>query len=209
MGADIAEAIVAEGHARADFVIVGSGPNAASPHHEVSDRVFEGGDPVVVDIGGTMPSGYCSDCTRTYAIGEPPAEFADYYQVLQAAQDAACARCGPASARRRRRGRQGPDRRGRLRGAFVHRTGHGIGLETHEDPYIVAGQRPAAAAGHGVLGRAGHLPRAARRQDRGHRGLHARTAASGSTPSAASSSCWTPDDRRRPVPTSETRGCSS
>jgi len=67
VGAKIAEAILGEGHAQVDFVIVGSGPNAASPHHEVSDRVLQSGDVVVVDIGGTMPSGYCSDCTRTYA----------------------------------------------------------------------------------------------------------------------------------------------
>ena len=66
VAADIAAAIVAEGHERPDFVIVGSGPNGASPHHEASDRVIEPGDVVVIDIGGPMPSGYFSDCTRTY-----------------------------------------------------------------------------------------------------------------------------------------------
>ena len=87
VGADIAGAIREAGHATVDFVIVASGPNAASPHHEVSDRVIEAGDPVVVDIGGTMPSGYCSDSTRTYlAGGAPPAEFLAYYEVLYAAQ---------------------------------------------------------------------------------------------------------------------------
>src|ERR1700758_5871612 len=91
VGSVITEAILAEGHATVDFVIVGSGPNAASPQHEVSDRVQAAGDVVVVDIGGTMPSGYCSDSTRTYAIGEPPAEFAAYYDVLYDAQEAACA----------------------------------------------------------------------------------------------------------------------
>ena len=74
VGADIAAAIVEEGHTAAAFVIVGSGPNGASPHHDVSDRVIESGDVVVVDIGGPLPSGYYSDCTRTYAVGaEPPA----------------------------------------------------------------------------------------------------------------------------------------
>ncbi len=72
VAADIAGEIVAQGHARADFVIVGSGPNAAKPHHVPSARVLRAGDAVVVDIGGTMPSGYCSDCTRTYALGSPP-----------------------------------------------------------------------------------------------------------------------------------------
>src|SRR5580700_4559682 len=88
VAADIADAIIQEGHARVDFTIVGSGPNAASPHHEVSDRILQRGDTVVVDIGGTMPSGYCSDCTRTYVIGEPPPEFAAYYRVLRDAQQA-------------------------------------------------------------------------------------------------------------------------
>lgn len=137
---DIAGAITAEGHATADFVIVASGPNAARPHHEPSGRVLVPGDAVVVDIGGTMPSGYCSDCTRTYAIGTPPSGFARYYQVLKAAQEAACAAVRPgvpaeavdAAARE-------PISAAGYGEYFVHRTGHGIGLETHEDPYIVAG----------------------------------------------------------------------
>ena len=95
VGSVITEAILAEGHATVDFVIVGSGPNAASPHHEVSDRVLAAGDVVVVDIGGTMPSGYCSDSTRTYALGEPPPEFSAYYEVLYDAQEAACAAVRP------------------------------------------------------------------------------------------------------------------
>ena len=71
------------------------GPTAASPHHELSDRVVQSGDVVVVDIGGAMPSGYRSDCTRTYAIGRPPAEFSAYYKVLKDAQEAACAAVRP------------------------------------------------------------------------------------------------------------------
>ena len=146
--ADIAGAIVAEGHARADFVIVGSGPNAARPHHEPSDRVLAAGDAVVVDIGGTMPSGYCSDCTRTYVIGPPPPDFAAYYQVLRDAQEAACAAVRPgitpeavdAAARE-------PITAAGYGEYFVHRTGHGIGLETHEDPYIVSGNTEPLAPG--------------------------------------------------------------
>ena len=140
VGADIAEAIVAEGHARTEFVIVASGPNAASPHHELSERVLRPGDAVVVDIGGTMPSGYCSDCTRTYAIGEPPAEFAAYYAVLKDAQEAACAAVKPGvSAESIDAAAREPITAAGFGGSFFHRTGHGIGLETHEDPYIVAG----------------------------------------------------------------------
>lgn len=141
VGKDIADAILDEGHVRADFVIVGSGPNGASPHHELSDREINAGEPVVVDIGGTTEEGYCSDSTRTYvAGGDPPAEFRAYYEVLQAAQAAQCAYARPGVTA------ESVDRVGRdliaeagYGEAFLHRTGHGIGLETHEEPYIVAG----------------------------------------------------------------------
>jgi Xaa-Pro aminopeptidase len=140
VAADISDAIIEEGHARVDFAIVGSGPNGASPHHTAGDRVLRPGDPVVVDIGGTMPSGYCSDCTRTYAIGEPPAEFDAYYQVLQAAQEAACAAVRPGvAAEAVDAAAREPIAAAGYGEYFVHRTGHGIGLESHEDPYIVAG----------------------------------------------------------------------
>ena len=140
VGSMIANAILAEGHAQVDFTIVASGPNAASPHHEVSDRVLQAGDVVVVDIGGTMPSGYCSDCTRTYAVDHAPPEFLRYYSVLQEAQEAACQAVRPgvscqdvdAAARTLITAAGYGDQ-------FIHRTGHGIGLETHEDPYIVSG----------------------------------------------------------------------
>jgi Xaa-Pro aminopeptidase len=142
VGKVIAEAILAEGHASVDFVIVGSGPNAASPHHEVSDRVMAAGEVVVVDIGGTMPSGYCSDSTRTYALGEPPADFTAYYKVLYDAQEAACAAVRPGvTAEAVDAAAREPITRAGFGGAFIHRTGHGIGLEAHEDPYIVAGNR--------------------------------------------------------------------
>jgi Xaa-Pro aminopeptidase len=140
VGRDIADAIISEGHARVDFVIVASGPNGASPHAEVSERVIEAGDPVVVDIGGTTEAGYCSDETRTYSLGDPPAEFSDYYAVLLQAQLAACAHARPGVTA------ESVDTVGRdlieaagYGEAFMHRTGHGIGLDTHEEPYIVAG----------------------------------------------------------------------
>jgi Xaa-Pro aminopeptidase len=139
-GAQIAEAILAEGHATVDFVIVGSGRNGASPHHELSDRVLQAGDPVVVDIGGTMPSGYCSDCTRMYSLGAPPDDFLAYFKVLRSAQDAGCDAVRPGVSA------ESVDEAARdvISSAgygewFIHRTGHGIGLETHEDPYIVTG----------------------------------------------------------------------
>ncbi len=138
---DIADAIIAEGHTSVNFVIVGSGPNGASPHHHVSERVIEVGDPVVIDIGGTMPDGYCSDCTRTYAAGaQAPGDFAAYYDVLLAAQLASCAQVRPGvtahSVDAAARDVISAAGYGEL---FIHRTGHGIGLEEHEEPWIVAG----------------------------------------------------------------------
>lgn len=148
VAADITEAIVAEGHSQAAFVIVGSGPNGADPHHECSDRVLRRGDVVVVDIGGPVEPGYNSDCTRTYSIGEPSAEVAESYAVLQRAQAAAVAAVRP--------GVRAEDVDAAARDVlvdaglgeyFVHRTGHGIGLSVHEEPYIVAGNAQPLAEG--------------------------------------------------------------
>jgi Xaa-Pro aminopeptidase len=141
VGADVAAAIVAEGHTAAAFVIVGSGPHGASPHHDVSDRVVQPGDLVVVDIGGPTPEGYFSDCTRTYTMGEPAHPDVDAcYAVLQAAQDAAVAAVAPgATAQSVDAAARIPISDAGLGDRFIHRTGHGIGLEVHEQPYIVAG----------------------------------------------------------------------
>jgi Xaa-Pro aminopeptidase len=141
VGADIAGAMVEEGHTEAAFVIVGSGPNGASPHHGVSDRVVESGDVVVVDIGGPLPSGYFSDSTRTYAVGaEPAAAVHDAYQVLQAAQDRAVAAVRPGvPAEQIDAAARELITSGGMGERFLHRTGHGIGLEVHEEPYIVGG----------------------------------------------------------------------
>ena len=141
VGADIAAAIVEEGHERADFVIVGSGPNGASPHHDVSDRVIEAGDVVVVDIGGPTPAGYNSDSTRTYSVGEPrEAGVLATYAVLQEAQQAAvdAVRPGVTAASIDKAARDVIEAAG-FGELFIHRTGHGIGLDVHEEPYIVSG----------------------------------------------------------------------
>ena len=140
VAADIAQAIVAEGHSEVAFIIVGSGPHGADPHHECSDRELRAGDIVVVDIGGPYEPGYNSDSTRTYSIGEPDPEVARRYAVLQRAQQAAVDAVRPGvtaeqidAAARDMLAAEG------LAEAFVHRTGHGIGLSVHEEPYIVAG----------------------------------------------------------------------
>jgi len=140
VGADISAAIVEEGHTSAAFVIVGSGPNGASPHHDVSDRVIESGDMVVIDIGGPLPSGYNSDCTRTYAVGEPPASVRASYAVLQDAQERSVKSVRPGvTAEQVDAAAREPITAAGLGERFIHRTGHGIGLDVHEDPYIVGG----------------------------------------------------------------------
>jgi Xaa-Pro aminopeptidase len=149
VAADIAAAIRAAGHVSVDFVIVAAGPNGASPHHGTADRPIRAGEPVVVDIGGTMPSGYRSDCTRTYLVGgAAPAGFTDYYAVLYEAQRAAVAAVRPGVTA------EAVDAAARevitaagYGAAFLHRTGHGIGLDTHEEPYVVAGNRRPLEAG--------------------------------------------------------------
>jgi len=146
---DIAAAIIDEGHVAVDFVIVGSGPNGASPHHDVSDRVIGDDEPVVVDIGGTTEAGYCSDSTRTYVTGTTaPSDFSDYYAVLLHAQQAQCeyVRPGVTAASVDKVGRDIIESAG-YGEAFLHRTGHGIGIETHEEPYIVDGNELVLEAG--------------------------------------------------------------
>lgn len=149
VGADVAAAILAEGHTQVDFTIIGSGPNGASPHHQLSDRMIARGDVVVVDIGGTTVEGYCSDSTRTYVCGgRPPAEVADFYAVLHAAQQAATSAVRPGVSPHE----VDAAARDVITAAgygefFIHRTGHGIGLEGHEEPWIVAGNSEPLAAG--------------------------------------------------------------
>jgi Xaa-Pro aminopeptidase len=133
----IRELLLDAGHQTADFAIVASGPNAASPHHEPGERLIARGDALVLDIGG-MRDGYCSDTTRTAFVGEPPAEFAKLHAVLREAQAAACDAVAPGVAARDidRTARRIIDDAG-YADCFIHRTGHGIGMETHEEPYIV------------------------------------------------------------------------
>ncbi len=142
---EVRERLVDQGHDSAEFAIVGSGPNSASPHHEASDRVIRAGEPIVLDIGGPL-GGYGSDVTRTIwvtggdAAHGPDDEFLRLYSVLRAAQAEAthAVRPGIACERIDLVAREMISAAGH--GAhFIHRTGHGIGLEGHEDPYIVAG----------------------------------------------------------------------
>jgi Xaa-Pro aminopeptidase len=150
---DISAGLVAEGHERVNFAIVGSGPNAASPHHEAGSRIIGPGETVVCDFGGTFSLdgevGYCSDITRTVVTGEPSAEVAGCYEVLLAAQQAAvaAARAGIAAEAVDAVARDIIEDAG-YGDLFIHRTGHGIGIEEHEDPYLVAGNHELLRPGH-------------------------------------------------------------
>jgi Xaa-Pro aminopeptidase len=150
VSAELSRRLVAEGHDKVNFAIVAAGANAASPHHSAGSTVISRGDLVLCDFGGTM-RGYCSDITRCVIAGgaEPSPEVADAYAVLFDAQAAAVASatvgtpCEDVDAAARTRIAAAG-----YGGLFIHRTGHGIGLEEHEDPYMVSGNTTLLAAGH-------------------------------------------------------------
>ncbi|MCU1452198.1 MAG: putative dipeptidase [Acidimicrobiales bacterium] len=153
VSADIGRRLRAEGHQRVNFAIVAAGANAASPHHEPGDRTIAVGDVVLCDFGGTMRTesgaGYCSDITRCVHLGEPPSDLAEAYAVLLEAQQAAVAAATVGTSC------EAVDAAARdiisaagYGDQFIHRTGHGIGIEEHEDPYVVSGNRTALAPGH-------------------------------------------------------------
>ena len=153
VSSDIGSLLLAEGHQQVNFAIVGSGPNAASPHHEPGSRVIGPNETVVCDFGGSLSLdgevGYCSDITRTVITGEPPVRVAECYEVLLAAQQAAvaAAREGIAAEAVDAVARRIIEDAG-YGDLFIHRTGHGIGIEEHEDPYLVAGNRELLRPGH-------------------------------------------------------------
>ena len=144
---DVARMTVEEGHDEAGGAIVGSGPNGASPHHHPGERVIEQGDAVVIDFGGTI-GGYHSDTTRMFYVGEPGPEAREVHEVVRRAQEAGFsrARVGVAAQDVDRASRGVIDRSG-FGSFFVHRTGHGIGLDVHEEPYLVEGNETPLAAG--------------------------------------------------------------
>jgi len=153
VSAEISMRLRAEGHERVNFAIVGSGPNSASPHHEPGRRVIERNEPVVCDFGGSLrlgdDVGYCSDITRTVVTGDPGAQFRELFEVLRLAQAGAVAAAtvGTSCEQVDRAGRE-PIAAAGYGDAFIHRIGHGIGIEEHEDPYMVEGNRTPIAAGH-------------------------------------------------------------
>ena len=144
VAADISARLLARGLQRVNFAIVGSGPNSASPHHEPGARVISGGDPVVLDFGGVYSlgeePGYCSDTTRTVVIDQIPQGFVELYHALHVAQAAARheASSSITGAALDAVARDAIEAAGFGR-YFIHRTGHGIGLEEHEEPYVASG----------------------------------------------------------------------
>ncbi len=153
VSAEISERLLAEGHERVNFAIVGSGPNAASPHHQPGARTIGRCETVVCDFGGAFSPdggpGYCSDITRTVVTGDPPANVRQLYAVLREAQESAvaAARVGRPCEEVDAVAREVISGDG-FGECFIHRTGHGIGLEEHEDPYIVTGNKTPLAPGH-------------------------------------------------------------
>jgi Xaa-Pro aminopeptidase len=138
---DLAELLRSHGHEQVDFTVVGSGPNGANPHHEAGDRVIQDGDCVVLDFGGLM-FGYGSDTSRTVCVGEPTEQIREVHEIVRLAQQAGVDAVRPGVAC------QEIDRAARrlitdagYGEQFIHRTGHGIGVTTHEPPYMIEGER--------------------------------------------------------------------
>jgi D-alanyl-D-alanine dipeptidase len=148
VAADFARMTVEEGHDRSWFTIIASGPDSASPHHETGSRQIEEGDMVVCDFGGII-DGYCSDVTRTFVVGAPTPKQQEVHDIVVSANAAGRAAIAPgvscheidAAARR-------VIEDGGYGRYFIHRTGHGIGLEAHEEPYLVSGNREPLEPGH-------------------------------------------------------------
>jgi Xaa-Pro aminopeptidase len=147
IGADLADLLRSHGHSSVDFTVVGSGPNGANPHHVLSDRTIQAGDMIVLDFGG-IQDGYGSDTTRTVHVGEPTDEERDVFEIVRRAQQTAFEAVRPGIAC------QEIDRTARkvitdagYGDYFIHRTGHGIGVTTHEHPYLVEGETHALEAG--------------------------------------------------------------
>ncbi len=140
VAADLAGFLRKHGHSQVDFTVVGSGPNGANPHHEMGDRTIQEGDMVVLDFGG-LKNGYGSDTTRCVHVGEPTDEEREVFEIVLRAQQAGFEAVRPGVAC------QEVDRAARKVIAdagygeyFIHRTGHGIGLTTHEPPYMIEGE---------------------------------------------------------------------
>jgi Xaa-Pro aminopeptidase len=153
VSADLTRRMLAEGHQRVNFALVAAGESTASPHHEGGDRLIQAGEPVWCDFGGSMladdGAGYCSDITRCVFTGEPPAEYLELYEVLRRAQSAGL----DAGAIGRPAEQVDAAARSIIADAgfgpqFLHRTGHGIGVEEHEDPYIVEGNAAPLVVGN-------------------------------------------------------------
>lgn len=143
----VSDLVLASGHESVSFAIVAAGRNGASPHHEASDQIIRPGDAVVVDFGGRM-GGYGSDTTRMYCVGEAPDGFEEAYAVLQRAQSAAVESVRPgATAEAIDAAARSVIADGGYGEFFIHRTGHGIGLDAHEQPYIVEGNAEPIRAG--------------------------------------------------------------
>lgn len=147
VAADLASLLRDEGHDEVTFTIVASGPNGASPHHETGDRIIGAGEAIVCDFGGTRQS-YCSDITRTVHVGRPDPETIRVHDTVRRAQEAgyAAARSGATAESIDTAARRVIDEAG-YGASFIHRTGHGIGLDGHEHPYLVSGNTERLEAG--------------------------------------------------------------
>lgn len=145
----ISNLILEQGHETVDFAIIAAGKNSASPHHEPGKNTIKQNDVLLVDIGGTTPTGYCSDSTRMYVVGKCEKQFEDFYEILKDAQQTVIDSISVVQTCEEldQIGREYLDKN-KIGQLFIHRTGHGIGMETHEEPYIVQGNKKTIHSGN-------------------------------------------------------------
>ncbi|MEU4113029.1 aminopeptidase P family protein [Kitasatospora sp. NPDC028055] len=141
VAADLGALLIQYGHSQVDFTVVGSGPNGANPHHEAGERIIRTGDTVVLDFGG-LKDGYGSDTTRTVHVGpDVPDEVRQVHDLVRLAQQTAFEAVRPGvSCQEIDRIARRVITEGGYGEYFIHRTGHGIGITTHEPPYLVEGE---------------------------------------------------------------------
>jgi Xaa-Pro aminopeptidase len=144
---DIRDLLAVHGNDPTGSGLAAFGPHSAAPHHVITDRTARAGDGVIVDFGGTC-DGYRADVTRTLHVGEPPDRFRRVYEVVREANARAIEHVQPGVTAERidAIARQHIIRAG-FGAWFLHRTGHGIGLDVHEAPYLVRGDATVLESG--------------------------------------------------------------
>jgi Xaa-Pro aminopeptidase len=141
------EAFRRDGADRVEFTLIAAGANAAFPHHHSGDKKLQRGEGIIIDIGASL-KGYKSDITRTVFLGDPDSEFLDAYDLVRSANTRGRGSVRPgATAEEIDRATRSVIEERVMGDFFIHRTGHGLGLDIHEEPWIQAGNNTSIKEG--------------------------------------------------------------